>query len=451
MSRRFWGFTIVLAILCGGCAMLSGKTTSANNSYTSTVTENKNQMAETTASNSAPSPSAEMSSNTTEEKDLLSFFSGALVVKKTKEYGEGWRTENVVDENPGSGWASPEKEITGQSFVIELPEKTVLKSLSFDIANTDGENRGAKDITIEISDASADSGFQPIAQVSLKNGADNQRFNVAKEIPGRFVRVSFGKNQGAADYVELMEIRGFGQQLTKTPLENVSGTYETDFGDFHIKQEGTSVVGCYEHENGVLKGGIEDRTMKLNWSEDGGDKGPAVMVFTTDGKRMVGLWWNEGADILANQGGIWNGTKKSNDAGTCPNLPNLNKANAAQTQLADDLKRNGRAIVYGINFDTGSDAIKPESKQTLDQIIAILKENKDWKMTVEGHTDNVGGADYNQKLSDRRAAAVKDYLVKGGIDAARLSSKGLGMTKPVASNESAMGRSQNRRVELVKN
>src|SRR6185369_6028773 len=196
------------------------------------------------------------------------------------------------------------------------------------------------------SDSTADSGFQQIAQVSLKDKADNQRFNVSQEIPGRFVRVQIGKNQGAADYVELLEIRGFGQQLTKTPLENVSGTYETDFGNFHIKQEGTSVIGCYEYKSGLLKGGIEDRIMKLNWSEENNGKGPAVMVFTADGKKMIGLWWNEGADILTTPGSNWNGTKKSNDVGSCPNLPNLSKANAAQTQLADDLKQKGRATVY---------------------------------------------------------------------------------------------------------
>ena len=114
-------------------------------------------------------------------------------------------------------------------------------------------------------------------------------------------------------------------------------------------------------------------------------------------------------------------------------------------------EKTGRATVYGINFDTGSDVIKPESKTVLDEITALLKENKDWKMTVEGHTDNVGGADYNQNLSEKRAAAVKDFLVEAGIEAARLNSAGFGMSKPVASNESSFGRAQNRRVELVKN
>ncbi len=71
-------------------------------------------------------------------------------------------------------------------------------------------------------------------------------------------------------------------------------------------------------------------------------------------------------------------------------------------------------------------------------------------MTVEGHTDNVGGDAFNRTLSDKRANAVKTYLVGKGIEAARLSASGMGMSKPVAQNETEAGRAQNRRVELVK-
>ena len=451
MKQVFY-LSILPLIFCFGCSTKASKAVETN--VSPIVVENKNSTAatnQTIQSNTVANVPNDVK-NSADEKDLLSFFSGALMAKRTAEFGSGWTAENAIDENPESGWSSPENEIANHSFVVELSEKSVLKTLSFDTAYADGEDRGAKEITVEISDT-ADSGFQEIVRVSLKNKLDDQRFPVSKEIAGRFVRVSFGANQGSKGFTELMEIRGFGQQLTKTPLENVSGTYTSDFGDFHIKQERTSVIGCYEHQNGLLKGGIEDRIMKLNWSEDGGDNdtGPAVMVFTADGKKMVGRWWNSGQDVLKAVGGQWNGTKKSNDVGACPNLPNLSKPNAAQNQITDDLKKTGRATIYGINFDTGSDVIKPESKTVLDEITALLKENKDWKMTVEGHTDNVGGTDYNQNLSEKRAAAVKDFLVKAGIEAARLNSAGFGMSKPVASNEGSFGRAQNRRVELVKN
>lgn len=423
--------------------MMAGKPATADNRPA--VLSEKTPQATTTG------PESTAENGPAGEKDLLSFFSGALIVKKTSEDSVGWRSENVIDENPATGWASRENEIANQSFVIELPERTLVRTLVFDLAHTDGELRSARDITVEISDTGDGTGFQELARVALKDKADGQRFAVTKTIPGRFIRLSFGKNQGASDYVELMEVRGYGEQLTKTPPQNLSGTYDTDYGDFHIKQEGNSVIGCYEHKQGLLKGGIEEHILKLNWSEEGDASGPAVMVFSSDGQKMVGLWWERGQDILANAGGTWNGTKKSADVGSCPNLPNLARANSTGGQMADDLKQKGRAVIYGINFDTGSDAIRPESRSTLDQIVAVLKENKDWRMTVEGHTDDVGGTAPNQKLSESRAAAVMAYLISNGIESARLTSAGFGMSKPIAANDSSYGRAQNRRVELVRN
>jgi len=72
-------------------------------------------------------------------------------------------------------------------------------------------------------------------------------------------------------------------------------------------------------------------------------------------------------------------------------------------------------------------------------------------MSVEGHTDNIGGDAFNKTLSEKRAIAVKEFLITAGIDASRLTAAGLGLSKPVAPNETEAGRAQNRRVELVKN
>jgi OmpA-OmpF porin, OOP family len=86
----------------------------------------------------------------------------------------------------------------------------------------------------------------------------------------------------------------------------------------------------------------------------------------------------------------------------------------------------------------------------LNQVLSVLKAKADWKMTIEGHTDNIGGEAFNKTLSDKRANAVKNYLVKNGIEATRLTASGIGLSKPIATNDTEAGRSQNRRVELVK-
>jgi outer membrane protein OmpA-like peptidoglycan-associated protein len=124
---------------------------------------------------------------------------------------------------------------------------------------------------------------------------------------------------------------------------------------------------------------------------------------------------------------------------------------AGGRKLYDALTASGRVATQGIYFDTGSDVIRGESTPTLKEITAMLTEHADLKLTIEGHTDNVGDAAANKALSEKRAAAVKAYLVSAGVAADRLSTAGFGDTKPAAPNTSAEGRRQNRRVELVKN
>lgn len=124
---------------------------------------------------------------------------------------------------------------------------------------------------------------------------------------------------------------------------------------------------------------------------------------------------------------------------------------AGGKKLYDAIAESGRVATQGIYFDTGSDRIRPESSPTLKEIGQMLKEHPDLKLTIEGHTDNVGAAATNQTLSEKRAEAVRQALVQGyGVEAARLSAKGLGATKPVGSNDTPEGRQNNRRVELVK-
>ena len=123
---------------------------------------------------------------------------------------------------------------------------------------------------------------------------------------------------------------------------------------------------------------------------------------------------------------------------------------AGGKKLYDALSTSGRVATHGILFDTGSDHIRGESTPTLKEITTMLTEHPDLSLTIEGHTDNVGDAQANLALSAKRADAVKAYLVGKGVSAERLTTKGLGASKPAAPNTTAEGRQQNRRVELVK-
>jgi len=124
---------------------------------------------------------------------------------------------------------------------------------------------------------------------------------------------------------------------------------------------------------------------------------------------------------------------------------------ATAAALTNGLAATGHTIVNGILFDTGKAEVKPESSAALDEVVKALKQDPKLKVYVVGHTDNVGAVAANLDLSKRRAAAVVQVLTtKYSVGADRLQSYGAGPYAPIASNDSEAGRTQNRRVELVK-
>lgn len=117
--------------------------------------------------------------------------------------------------------------------------------------------------------------------------------------------------------------------------------------------------------------------------------------------------------------------------------------------ILKELNETGKAILY-INFDSGKSTIKKESMPVVEQIIEMMKQAPDINISVEGHTDSDGSSESNLKLSEARAKAVVDAIVKKGINKSRLTSKGYGEEKPIADNSTEEGKAKNRRVELIK-
>jgi len=100
-------------------------------------------------------------------------------------------------------------------------------------------------------------------------------------------------------------------------------------------------------------------------------------------------------------------------------------------------------------FDTAKSSLRPMAREKLAKVAGIVSGHPGLRLDVEGHTDSVGGDDYNQRLSEQRGAAVRDYLMQQGMPVSSVTAKGFGKTQPVASNDTAQGRQQNRRVEIV--
>lgn len=106
-------------------------------------------------------------------------------------------------------------------------------------------------------------------------------------------------------------------------------------------------------------------------------------------------------------------------------------------------------ILEDCNFETGKADLKEESFKVVDELVAYLNRKDDERIELGGHTDNVGNAKSNQVLSEARANTVRNYLISKGIDPNRVTAKGYGMTKPIATNKTAAGRAQNRRTEVT--
>ena len=138
------------------------------------------------------------------------------------------------------------------------------------------------------------------------------------------------------------------------------------------------------------------------------------------------------------------------------------QAEQAQAQLRQQLldqfnailqtRDTARGLIVNMSdvlFDTGKYTLRPGAREKLAKVAGIIMSHPGLRIEVEGHTDSVGGDEYNMRLSENRAGAVRTYLVEQGINAANLNSKGFGKTLPVADNSTAAGRQMNRRVEMV--
>lgn len=130
-------------------------------------------------------------------------------------------------------------------------------------------------------------------------------------------------------------------------------------------------------------------------------------------------------------------------------IKNVRMAKGA-VPLYDKFLTDGKFVTTGIKFDVNKATIKPESMGTINYVVKMMQDHPELNFSVEGHTDSDGDEESNQKLSEARAKAVLDIMVKAGISEDRLRSKGYGESKPMTDNATSEGKAQNRRVEFVK-
>ena len=173
----------------------------------------------------------------------------------------------------------------------------------------------------------------------------------------------------------------------------------------------------------------------------------AEFFFLDNENNPLALKWRLGI-------GAGSGAKAGGDRDTLQVIKityNCTATTVGQSWLERALAETGRADIYSIYFSFNSDEIREESEPTLHEIGDIMRRHPDWRLSVGGHTDSIGGDAPNLDLSNRRAAAVKNVLAtRYGVTAGRLATAGYGKSRPVDTNDTPEGRAHNRRVELVR-
>lgn len=232
--------------------------------------------------------------------------------------------------------------------------------------------------------------------------------------------------------IETCELKEFGAwdfSVAKGPKRKVEGKYTFitySVSDKNDDQSGIAVVRNYENALKKIGGRIaaSDPEHWVNGS---------VVI---DGREV----W---AEAVKGNGKIWLRVVET--------MAMTQHVVADAASFKNDLKATGHVAVYGIYFDTGKAALKPESTPALLEVTKLLAADPALKLWVVGHTDSVGAVDLNMKLAQARAEAVVAALTTThGVSAARLKGYGVGPLSPVASNDGEAGRAKNRRVELVK-
>ncbi len=372
-----------------------------------------------------------------ERADILELVNGTVVAFASSEYG-GWEAKYLLDGLTKRGWCSEEGKPLPHAIVLELAQPYTVTGVAVD---TTGDQEpgypgiSAKTVVVYGSTSSATGGFSELATVRVPKGGRGEA-TLAKPAVARWLKYEVSANWGNADYTEIMELEAYGTPFGPAPSVNVTGVYDSDYGPMRLQQDGGLVRGCYYDGAAQIDGSVKGRVLQAEWRQDEGKRvGAVIMVVSPDGSALNGVWFEHGA--LA---GEWSG-KKANVEANC--------TLAKEGGLAQRLSSGGRAVLYGIYFDSDSATLKPESQATLDEVLAVLKAKPALRLQVGGHTDATNTDAHNLQLSQRRAEAVVKWLVEHGVAAGRLTAKGFGKAQPVADNATGAGRALNRRVEVT--
>lgn len=394
-----------------------------------------------------------------EDDDLLDLDSGGLVISATTQYGGRWNAQALLDGSNLTGWSSAKGYPYPNEFLIELPRQCVLASFVVDNTGADESHFpgiSARHFALYASNTSKDEVVDLILSGEAEKGT-RKVFALDKPTEVRWLKLAILSNWGNSSHTQLMELEGYGEVLDPVPQQKpLQGIYSSNYGLMRLEQSGAYVVGCYEADHGLLSGRTNGRLLKFRWWEDGPNSGTALMVLSTDGNHLNGLWYERGR-----MKGSWYGRRVTDREGPNCEVPVLDALvkSIYEAGLSGPMEEMGQeessekegafAILPEIYFATDSAEITPDSEKRLEKCWAAIQTYPYQKIVIKGHTDSTHTQEYNLELSLRRALSVAEWLIEQGLDANQLESKAYGESRPVADNGTEEGRALNRRVEIL--
>jgi outer membrane protein OmpA-like peptidoglycan-associated protein len=272
----------------------------------------------------------------------------------------------------------------------------------------------------------------PVQTIAIKKWAYDHRTDIENMI--------IALAQAGDQVRSFTEARKFAAQVSASVYQEQNADYWLKY--FNGVQE-TDIQGLPVHLGGSAVFNLADMAGTYGLGADKIDRYKAV--YNTFGDLMVRMYPALMPSFLPYE----KAGDKSFLLSVISNHPELLEGKAIETQYAGEITSEVSSRSYHIEFETGSAVIRPESYQMLDEIFQSAVVAEGLKLGVYGHTDNNGSDEVNQPLSEKRADAVRDYMLSKGLVANRVETKGYGSSKPVADNSTVAGRRRNRRVEIV--
>ncbi len=382
--------------------------------------------------------------------DFLTYGAGAFPIRFDED-AQGTAATAVLDGR--LGYVNVTRSPTGPeepiALLIELPAMTTFAAFGVPPQSRFGCCKDAHiaTVTLEGSATSPEGDFETLARfdIAADTYKESQRFPASQKTPVRWVRVTLEGRQvpDPEDYrgTAFTELFGYGVQDPITPeKDRFTGRWLTGGGGggpegnrMELIQDGALVTGCgiSGGSNYTVSGGIENGLLKYVIDSD---TIPRVAVINSEDQFSGALIGRSFTRTIGEPGGA-----------PTPCTPGEEPPPNPVGQAIDQCRV---AVVYGINFDVDSDAIREDAIPALQQILDALVARPDSAVTIEGHTDSDASDEYNLALSSRRASAVVTWLIDKGATAAKLTPVGKGEAEPIADNETSAGKASNRRVEV---